>query len=539
MGFSRKTISMVMLVFVSMAGWMFGADTGTIGGLTNMRDFQRRFADKYDSSTDTYSYSPTRQGLLVGMVNVGTLIGSLLCSPLADRVGKKVSIMIWTVVYLSGIVIQLTSKMAWFQFMIAKIWTGFSIGALSVLTPGYQSETSPASIRGLIVTSFQLFITLGIFVANIIVFGCRNISGAASWRVPLAINLVYGVILFIGMMYLPESPRYLMQINKPEECRRVLADTEGVDPSDPALDAEFNAIRDSIQQEFAGGPVTWGEIFGPLMRYRTFLGMAVMSFQQLAGANYFFYYGTDVFKGVGISNSFIASLILGAVNFGSTFPGLYVVENLGRRWPLIIGAVWMFVCFMVFSSVGFKSLYPHGPDAPSDKTAGNVMIIFSCLYIFAFACTWAPAAWVIVGESYPVRVRSKCASVATACNWSWNFLISFFTPFIVKKIGFKYGYVFACCCLCGALVIFFFACETKGLSLEEVNEMYVSGVKPWASNGYAKTVIRDRNHSDLEKSITHPQLSTVDSEENKKVTPSAEYVEDGSVQRSFNNGFEN
>ncbi|KAH0365715.1 hypothetical protein KCU89_g18869, partial [Aureobasidium melanogenum] len=149
----------------------------------------------------------------------------------------------------------------------------------------------------------------------------------------------------------------------------------------------------------------------------------------------FFYYGTTIFNSVGISDSFVTATILGAVNFVCTFGGLWVVENVGRRKALIFGGFWMFIMFMVFASV---------------------MIVFACLFIAGYASTWAPIVWCVVGELYPTRYRAKAMGIATASNWIWNFLIAFFTQFIVNDIDYRYGYVFAACNFTGAIIAYFF-----------------------------------------------------------------------------------
>ncbi|CAA19288.1 plasma membrane glucose/fructose:proton symporter Ght2 [Schizosaccharomyces pombe] len=483
MGFKRgKNFTLVMLIFVSMAGWMFGADTGSIGGVTSMRDFRERYADRYDPITDQYSLSSARQGLLTGMVNVGSLFGCIISSPIADRFGKRLSIIGFCAVYIIGIIVQVTAVPSWVQIMVAKIWTGIGIGALSVLAPGYQSETAPPSIRGTVVVTYQLFVTGGIFIAACINMGTHKLHKTAQWRVSIGINLLWGIITMIGILFLPESPRYLIQVGKDEEAVRVLSESAELFPDSEEVQNEYHRLKSSIDEEFAGGPCSWASIFGKDIRYRTFLGMFVMSLQQLTGNNYFFYYGFSVMQGAGINSPYLSAMILDAVNFGCTFGGMYVLERFGRRNPLIIGGIWQSICFFIYSAVGSRALYHK--NGTSNTRAGAVMIVMACLFIFGFAQTWAPAAYVIVGESYPVRYRSKCAAVATASNWLWNFLISFFTPFIQASIGFKYGYVFASCNLTGAIVIFLFAKETKGLTLEEINELYMSVIKPWESGNF-------------------------------------------------------
>merc|ERR1711964_325388 len=167
------------------------------------------------------------------------------------------------------------------------------------------------------------------------------------------------------------------------------------------------------------------EVFkGKRMMYRILLGVGIQAFQQLTGANYFFYYGTTIFSSIGIDNSFITQIILGSVNVVCTFPGLYMVEKFGRRKCLTIGALWMCMCFLVFAS----------------------------LFIAAFASTWGPMAWACVAEMYPGKYRSQGIAFCSASNWFFNFYLAFFTPLITDQIDFAYGYVFAGCNLCAALL---------------------------------------------------------------------------------------
>jgi MFS transporter, SP family, sugar:H+ symporter len=215
----------------------------------------------------------------------------------------------------------------------------------------------------------------------------------------------------------------------------------------------------------------------------------------VTGANFFFYYGTSIFTATGLSNSYVTSMILGGVNFGMTFFGLYVVERFGRRKSLIVGALWMFVCFMVFASLGHFSLDQKHPM--STPKSGTAMIVFACLFIAAFAMTWGPIVWAVVGELYPSRYRAVCMGLATASNWTFNFLLSFFTPFITADIDYAYGYVFAGCCFAGAVVVYYFLCESQGRSLEEIDTMYILKVVPWKSSSWTPPEWVDLDSADI------------------------------------------
>jgi SP family sugar:H+ symporter-like MFS transporter len=145
----------------------------------------------------------------------------------------------------------------------------------------------------------------------------------------------------------------------------------------------------------------------------------------------------------------------------------------------------MFMCFLVFASLGHFAL--PNDDGTSNQGIGYAMIVFACLFISGFAMTWGPIVWAVVGEIYPSRYRAKCMALATASNWTFNFLISFFTPYITSAIDYRYGYVFAGCCFAGAVVVYFFVCESHGRSLEEIDTMYILGVTPWKSKNWHPT----------------------------------------------------
>ena len=173
-------------------------------------------------------------------------------------------------------------------------------------------------------------------------------------------------------------------------------------------------------------------------------------------------------------------MILGGVNFGMTFFGLYVVERFGRRRSLIVGGIGMTASFLVFASVGSFSL--NSTDPTATPKAGTAMIVFACLFIVFYATTWGPIVWCIVGELFPSDYRARSMALVTSSNWIWNFLIAFFTPFIIGDIGFKYGYVFAACNFAAIFIVYFFVCETQGRTLEEIDTMYIAKVKPWKSS---------------------------------------------------------
>ena len=296
----------------------------------------------------------------------------------------------------------------------------------------------------------------------------------------MGIGFLWAIVLGFGILFFPETPKYVYRQGRVDEARRTMTKLLGVPENHIKVAKELGEMKAKLDAETVGEH-SWWEIFtAPRMAYRTALGVVLQAFQQLTGANFFFYYGTTLFAATGLSNSYVTQIILGAVNVVCTFPGLYFVEKFGRRKCLILGGAWMCMCFLVFASVGHFSLDQRDPTRT--PTAGTVMIVFACLFIAAFASTWGPMVWSVTSELYPARYRATGMAIATASNWSWNFYIAFVTPFVTTKIDFAYGYVFAGCCAAASITVYFFVIEPQGRTLEELDTMYVLHVKPWESS---------------------------------------------------------
>lgn len=474
----RITVMAVFLgVVASMGGFMFGYVSGQISGYFSMSDYAQRFGEWSDDD-QKYIFSAARQGTIVGLMPIGALIGALVAGYIADALGRRLAISISALWSCIGIVIEISSSTVWAQFAVGRLVNGASIGSLSVLVPMYQSESAPVIIRGVLVATYQLFITLGIWTSYMVDFGTETRDNSTSWRIPEGLGFLWALILGAGIMFLPESPRFAYRTGREDEARQTIARLAGVDPQHKSVNDQITQIRVKLEEEST--EANFFEIFtAPRMFYRTALGIVLQMGQQLTGANFFFYFGTTVFASTGLSNSYVTQIILGSVNVACTFGGLYVVQKVGRRKALIAGAAWMMACFFVYAFVGMFVLdNEHPMNTPA---AGAILITFSCLAIVAFATTWGPIVWAVVAELYPAKYRATCMGLATASNWFWNFMISFFTRFIVDAISYYYGLIFAGCCAALIAIVFFFVIESKDRSLEEIDTMYVLHVNPITS----------------------------------------------------------
>ncbi|KAI6015215.1 general substrate transporter [Pisolithus orientalis] len=455
---------------------------------------------------DDCAFSDVREGLIVSLLSIGTLVGALMGAPIADWLGRRYAMTTECGIFIIGVIVQITSTHVWQQFAVGRFISGLGVGALSAAVP---MVCCPSRVREVLstLTISTLFITFGILVAYCISIGARSIAQSGSWRTVVGIGILWALILGIGILFMPETH------GRMEEAQVSLAVTRGIPASEADkhnfLRREAEGIKQNVEYEkhTKGG---WVDCFKPKDKilYRTLLGMSLQSLQQLTGANYFFYYGATVFLSVGLSDPYVTQIILGTVNFVCTFGGMYVMERVRHR-PLASASP-------LFESLTFSS----DDDGPSSVEAcGNLhgfMIVAACLFILGYAMTWAPGVWILIGETFPTRTRAKQASLSTAGNWMWNFLIAFFTPFIGSAIGFKYGYVFASCNLLGAVVVYFFLYESSDLTLEEVNMMYTDPTcKPWTSrqwapSGYSsRRDLIEKDRSDESNNIEDAQVQNI------------------------------
>ncbi|PFH62343.1 hypothetical protein XA68_14070 [Ophiocordyceps unilateralis] len=484
-------LACVLAAVASIGGFIFGYVSGQISGFFLMADYARRFGSlKADGS---YDFSAARQGTIVGLLSIGALIGALIAGKMADAIGRRLSISLSAFFTCIGTAIEVSSSNSWPQFAVGRLVTGLSIGSMSVVVPMYQSESAPAVIRGVIIASYQLFITLGIWAAEMVNWGTEALPSSASWRIPNGLSFAWALALGGGMLLLPESPRYAFGRGRVEEARRSIARLAGLSPDSDAVNFQMADIQAKLDEESEhSAAFRWTEIFtGPRMLHRTLLGVVLQAGQQLTGANFFFYFGTTILSSVGISNSYVTQIVLGTVNVVCTIAGMWIVKRFDRRVTLMAGAAWMMVCFLVYAFVGHFVLDRQHPM--NTPTAGSVLVTFSCLAIAAFAVSWGPLVWTVNAELYPLRYRSACMGLATASNWFWNFMISFFTRFITDQIDYLYGLVFAGCCAALVLIVFFFVIESKDRTLEEIDTMYVRRVNAIKSSDWDTSDYRQEN----------------------------------------------
>ncbi|KAM7200307.1 putative Low-affinity glucose transporter [Rhypophila sp. PSN 637] len=486
----------------SMGGFLFGYDTGQISGMLLFSDFKNRFGQN-DDGKGSKEFVPIIQSLLVSLMSIGTLLGALSSSYTSDLWGRRKNLSWGCFIFVIGSVIQIAAVDSWVHMMMGRFVAGLGIGILSVGVPMFQSECSPREIRGAVVATYQLMITFGILISNIVNFGVRAFEdNPSSWRLVIGLGIVFASPLGLGVFLLPESPRWLAGRQDWDGARMSMARLRGMkhDHRHQLVEDDMKEMRTVLEKERLAAAGTWKECFIPKKNgvpkqvYRTILGVALQFLQQWTGVNYFFYYGATIFESAGIDDPIRTQLILGTINVAMTFFGLYVVERFGRRMPLFIGAIWQAAWLAVFAAMG------TAVNPKENSASGIVMIVAAAMFIASFAATWGPIIWVVIGETFPLRTRAKQASLATAANWLGNFMLSFLTPLATDKISYAYGFVFVGTNIVAAIVVYFFLYESVSLSLENVDYMYsLPDLKPWTSSkwipeGYQTRMKRDDAH---------------------------------------------
>lgn len=366
-----------------------------------------------------------------------------------------------------------------------RFFAGLGVGIVSVLVPLYQSEMAPKWIRGTLVCAYQFAITCGLFLAAIVNIITQKLDHPNAFRIPLALQFVWAAVLMLGLILLPETPRYLIKRGLHASAASALSRLRRLDITHPALIEELAEIEANHEYELSLGPSTYRDVFlgTPHLGRRVLTGCGLQMLQQLSGCNFIFYYGTTFFENINIKSPFTVQLITNVVNVVSTIPGMFLVESLGRRRLLMIGASGMAISQLIVAAIGTA--------VPADHHSANiVLIVFVCTYIFFFAASWGPVAWVVTSEIYPLKVRAKSMSISTASNWILNFAIAYGTPYLVNSgtgyanLEAKVFFVWGTFCVLSIIFVWAMVYETSKISLEQIDELYERVDRAWKSKSF-------------------------------------------------------
>jgi sugar porter (SP) family MFS transporter len=494
----------LLCAFASFGGIFFGYDSGYINGVLNSPLFIEEVEGAVcpqglASPGGTCAISSSNTSLIVSILSAGTFFGALMAGDLADMIGRKWTIVLGCVIYMIGVVMQMAASGR--DLLVAgRAVAGVGVGFESAIVILYMSEICPKKVRGALVSGYQFCITIGLLLAACVNYAVQDRGDTGEYRIPIGIQFAWGLILAGGISCLPDSPRYFIKRGRTEEAKKALMKIRGVHPTSPDAAelrgmVEFELAEIIANEEYerelipAGGWFAgWANCFkGSLFQSnsnlrKTILGTSLQMMQQWTGVNFIFYYSTPFLQSTGaISNTFLISLVFTLVNVCSTPLSFYGMEKFGRRTLLLFGALGMLICQFLVAIIGVTQGFNNsttladGTTRANNISAVNAQIAFIAIFIFFFATTWGPGAWVLIGEVFPLPIRSRGVALSTASNWLWNTIIAVITPYMVGKnegnLRSSVFFVWGGLCTIAFVYTYFLVPETKGLSLEQVDQM--------------------------------------------------------------------
>ncbi|KAF4877518.1 Sugar transport protein 13 [Colletotrichum siamense] len=418
----------------------------------------REFLDRFPEVSDDAAGSGFKKGLMTAMIPLGAFIGALNMGWLADWISRKRSLMVAVVIFIVGSSIQ-TAAINYDMLTAGRFFGGVGIGMLSMVVPVYISEISPPEIRGTLLVFEELSIVVGIIVAFWITYATKDIPNHWSWQCPFLIQIIPGVFLGIGAIFLPYSPRWLASKDRHEDSLATLARLRGLPQEDPRVrrewidivaEARFQAmvlkerhprltaspaISDKIKLEV----VSWTDCFKTGCWRRTHVRVGIQAWQQWVGINALIYYSPTLFATMGLDYNMqlLMSGALNGVQLMGVLSSLWTLDRFGRRNILLLGSVCMCLSHVVIAILVGK--FSH--DWPSYVTEGWVSVAFLFAFMLSFGFSWGPIPWALPSEVFPSSLRAKGVAISTCGSWLWNFIIGLITPPLIKGTGFG-TYVF-------------------------------------------------------------------------------------------------
>ncbi|QBJ63315.1 sugar porter family MFS transporter [Pseudoalteromonas sp. DL-6] len=462
---AETTCSLFYVIFISavaaIGGFLFGFDSGVINGTVS-------------ALGNTFNSSSVATGFNVASVLLGCALGALAAGPLADKFGRRVIMIVTAIIFaVSAFGSGIADSSA--EFIFYRLFGGLGIGAASVLAPAYIAEVAPASLRGRLATLQQLAIVLGLFAAFLSNYLIANAAGGAegilmldlaAWRWMFWAELVPAGLFLIGVLFIPESPRYLVAQGKLKHAKTVFNKISNDD-----ADAQISDVKQSLQSDkkpsirdlFIDGskkvhPIVW-------------VGVALSVFQQFVGINVVFYYGSELWQAAGFdeSQSLFINVLAGTTNILSTFIAIALVDKVGRKPLLLVGSIGMFISLSALTyTFGSAGLDEAGKLALSENM-GTFALIMANLFVVFFGLSWGPIVWVLLGEMFNNRIRGAALAVAASAQWIANFAITMTFPIMLGSIGLAGAYGFYT--LSAFISVFFvvkYIKETRGMKLESM-----------------------------------------------------------------------
>ncbi|BAO40686.1 high-affinity glucose transporter [Kluyveromyces marxianus DMKU3-1042] len=495
-----------------ISGLMFGFDISSMSSMIGTKKYKEYFNHP----------NATAQGGITGAMAAGSFLGSLLSPNFSDTFGRKLSLHICSILWIVGSIIQSAAQDE-AMLIVGRVIAGMGVGFGSSVAPVYCSEISPPKIRGLISGLFQFSITVGIMLLFYIGYACHFIKGTASFRLTWGLQMIPGFVLIVGTLFLPESPRWLANHDRWEETIQIVANVVSKgDVEDEQVKFQLEEIKEQVIIDAQAKNFGFKDLWRPKTRRKIIVGICAQMWQQLCGMNVMMYYIVYIFNMAGYTgnSNLVASSIQYVLFVLVTFPALFLIDKIGRRPVLVAGGVFMFS--WLFAVAGLLATYsepaPQGVDGDTTvtiripekhKSAAKGVIACSYLFVCSFAPTWGIGIWIYCSEIFNNMERAKGSAVTTATNWAFNFALAMFVPSAFKNISWKTYIIFGVFSVALTVQCFFMFPETRGKTLEEIDQMWVDNIPAWKTGSYI------------------PQLPIIEDEEGNKLglLGNVEYVE--------------
>ena len=443
-------------VIAATGGLLFGFDTGVISGALPF-------------IKDHWKISDASLELLTTSVLLGAVLGALVSGKLSDVLGRKKMIIINAIIFTLG---AIGCAFAWniTILIIMRIIIGIAIGITSYVVPMYIAEISPARERGALVTLNQLMITIGLLVSYITDYWLSDDNNPESWRWMFFIGFFPGLVLLIGMFFLPETPRWLASRNRWEEGKKILTKVEHPD----MIESTLSNLKQEIEMS-AKNTESSKEVFKPWLRPALIITVGIFFFQQFSGVNTIIYYSPIIFQMAGIvsnTESILPSIIIGVVNVLACVVSILLLDKVGRRKMYMIGITGM-IPSLILSGSCFFFKEQLGASLPF-----FAVLSISCFIIF-INISLSPLGWLLISEVFPLKVRGVGMSIGSLSHWGFNAIIAFTFLTLVNGIGIASTFwLYGAVCVLGLIWGYYYIPETKGKSLEEIELHWRKGGSP-------------------------------------------------------------
>lgn len=446
----KRISSSFIYFFGAFGGILFGYDIGVMTG-----------ALPFLQSDWNLENNPSAIGWITSSLMLGAIFGGALAGQLSDHLGRRKMILISSIIFAVGSILAgIVPHKGILLMIFSRILLGLAVGAASALVPAYMSEMAPAKLRGRLSGINQTMIVSGMLLSYIVAFLLKDLPGTLAWRLMLGLAAVPALILFLGVLRLPESPRFLIRNNKIDEARKVLSYLR---PSKEHIDAEIKQIQDISKEELTANQKTsWGSLLEGKYRYLVIAGVGVAAFQQFQGANAIFYYIPLIVgnaTGGEASSALMWPIIQGIILVLGSLFFLIIADKFNRRTLLTVGGFVMGLSFILPAILNL--LIPNADPM--------MIVVFLSIYVAFYSFTWAPLTWVIVGEIFPLVIRGRASGLASSFNWIGSFLVGLMFPIMTAAMAQEAVFaIFGSICLLGVLFIRKVVPETRGRTLEEI-----------------------------------------------------------------------